>query len=216
MFTGLVEEVGTIKSIEPIGANQSKLVISCQMIQEGMKLGDSVAVNGVCLTVIRFDSQKIDVELSTETLKKSLFSKKGTGTIVNLERALQVGDRLGGHIVQGHVDSLATVLQIDKTGDFYEIAFSLNTDISRYLVDKGSITIDGISLTIAKLTETDFSVAIIPHTFQNTALSSLQPGSAVHIETDIIARYIERLLPFQQQEAQKADITPEFLRKHGF
>jgi riboflavin synthase len=215
MFTGIVEEVGTINSLKVIGADQSELTVDCSVIQSDMKRGDSVAVEGVCLTVIRFDAAHVVFEISSETVKKTLFSQKRSGQRVNLERALMLTDRLGGHMVQGHVDGCARVLNIKRLGNFYELEFDLPRDIDRYFVDKGSVCINGISLTIASLGNDRFSVAIIPHTYQQTTLSDLNVSDTVHIETDVLARYVERLLPFAKK-TEESKISPEFLREHGF
>ncbi len=217
MFTGIIEEIGTVKSLSTIGADQLELCIGCKLIQGDLKIGDSVAIDGVCLTVVRFNETEGVFELSSETFKNTLFSNKNTGDRVNLERALRLGDRLGGHIVQGHVDSCARLLAIHKAGEFYEIDFSLDQEVKRYVVHKGSIAVNGISLTIASLEEDRFRVAIIPHTFHETSLSNLVVSDEVHIETDMIGRYIERLLPYQNQDKTEVSrITPEFLSEHGF
>lgn len=218
MFTGIIEEIGTIRNLVPMGTNQSRLSIECHKVQDDLKIGDSVAVDGICLTVVRYDSEEIVLELSTETLQKSLFGEKAQGTKVNLERALRLGDRLGGHMVQGHVDSLSTVLNVHKMGDFYKIAFTIDSKVAQYFVNKGSVTINGISLTIASLKGDRFTVAVIPHTYLETTLSELKVSDRVHIETDVVARYIERLLPFAKKEEEKEEssITYDFLKKHGF
>lgn len=217
MFTGIIEELGTIQSIIPIGTSQYNLTVTCQNIQDDLKIGDSVAVNGACLTVIQFTSQNAVFQISSETYLKTLFSKSKSGQKVNLERALKVTDRLGGHIVQGHIDSIAKVLKIEQVNGFYEISFTINSKIAQYFVYKGSVTIDGISLTIADLQETSFKVAVIPLTFQHTNFSILNSGDSVHIETDIIARYVERLLNFsQKEETTKSRLSVDFLKQHGF
>ena len=162
MFTGLIEEVGQVISINPIGPSQSRLKLNCNLVQDDMKLGDSLAVDGVCLTVVAFDKSSVELELSSETMNHSQFGTKPGGARVNLERALRLGDLLGGHIVQGHVDAIASLTKTVKEGSFYELHFSLPSEISRYISNKGSITINGISLTIATLSNEGFSVAIIP------------------------------------------------------
>lgn len=217
MFTGIIEEIGIIKALSSIGKNQLELHIGCQLIQQDLKIGDSIAIDGVCLTVVRFDPSESVFELSEETLKNTLFSKKRTGDRVNLERALRLGDRLGGHIVQGHVDSYSKTLAIHRVGEFYEISFSLEPEVKRFVVPKGSISINGISLTVASLEEDRFQVAVIPHTFHQTSLSDLDVSDKVHIETDLIGRYIERLLPYQNHEdTEPSKVTLGFLHKHGF
>ena len=217
MFTGIIEEVGTIKSLSVIGKNQSELCISCTTIQADLKTGDSVAVDGVCLTVIHFDDQQVRFELSNETLETTIFPGKRDRTKVNLERALKLCDRLGGHIVQGHVDCRSKLLKINKIGNFYEMDFALDLNMMKYIAYKGSIAVNGISLTVAELTREMFRVAVIPHTYQQTSLSELRITDNVHIETDVIARYIERLLPFQtNRDFKETNITIDFLNKHGF
>ncbi len=215
MFTGIIEEVGIIQSLKTIGANQSELRVGCGTIQDDLKIGDSVAIDGVCLTVIDYTDSAVGFELSSETLRTSLFAVKGNGTKVNMERALRLGDRLGGHIVQGHVDCRSRVLGIRKIGNFYEIDFSLEQNASKYFVHKGSVAINGISLTIASLMDTEFKVAVIPQTYRQTSLSELEVSGEVHIESDVIARYIERLLPFQDKKG-KSVLTMDFLQDHGF
>lgn len=215
MFTGIIEEIGTIKAVDSMGAQQLELKINCSNIQSDLKLGDSVAVDGVCLTVTDFKESDVTFELSSETFKASLFPQKRKDMKVNLERALRMGDRLGGHLVQGHIDSLSKILQINKMGGFFELDFTLESTVKKYVVHKGSITINGISLTVSRLRENDFRVAIIPHTYQQTSLSELKVSDGVHIETDVIARYIERLLPFQNDKADSA-LTLEFLKENGF
>ncbi len=215
MFTGIVEEVGTIKLLNTIGTDQSGLTVNCSMIQSDMRIGDSVAVDGVCLTTIRYNDTQVVFEISGETVKKTLFAQKKSGNRVNLERALLLTDRLGGHIVQGHVDSMATLLDINQLNSFYELEFSLPEDVKQYFVNKGSVCINGISLTIASLSADRFRVAIIPHTYRETTLSDLKTSDQVHIETDVIARYIERLLS-RHQEPPKSDISIDFLKEHGF
>lgn len=216
MFTGIVEEIGTIATMTNIGESQVALSVDCCAIQDDMKLGDSVSVNGICLTVVRFDSASVTFEISSETIRHSTFINQKAGTRVNLERALKLSDRLGGHIVQGHVDCVSKVKAIKELGGFYEIDFELPTAIKKYVVQKGSITIDGISLTIAELADNWFRVAVIPHTYEQTVLKDRNIGDAVHLETDVIARYIERLLFEESKGKKQAPITEEFLKKHGF
>lgn len=215
MFTGIVEEIGTIKSLSAIGQDQSQLMVECQKLQDDLKIGDSVAVEGVCLTVIRFDKTSATFEISAETVARTLFKSKAPGERVNLERALRPIDRMGGHIVQGHVDSISNVTRIEKSGNFFEIELSIDPEVERYVVFKGSICINGISLTVAGLEGRTFKVAVIPHTYQETTLSALKVGSRTHIETDVVGRYIERMLLFKPKE-EKGDLSVDFLKEHGF
>jgi riboflavin synthase len=216
MFTGIIEEIGFISSLVKIGDNQLELSVFCKQMQADIKLGDSVAVSGVCLTVVRYDQSQVTFELSSETMNSTTFSRQLSGNAVNLERALRLSDRLGGHIVQGHVDSVAQIRGIKKRGGFYEFDFSLPIEIRNYVVKKGSIAIDGVSLTIADLKEEWFRIAVIPHTFEQTILRLKKPGDSVHIETDILARYIERLLVDDKTDLKTGGITAEFLKSHGF
>ncbi|MCP4298244.1 MAG: riboflavin synthase [Proteobacteria bacterium] len=215
MFTGLIEEVGVVKETLQIGDNQVKLIISCNLVSDEVKIGDSIAVDGVCLTVVAHSNNEIQLEVSGETHHVTLIGSKRRGTKVNLERALKLSDRMGGHIVQGHVDSISQLLSIKEMGGFFEMTFTLESSIKKYCVHKGSITVNGISLTVAELKDSSFSVALIPHTFKSTNFVDLKESDRVHIETDVIARYIERLLPFQNQESESR-LTVDFLKKHGF
>ncbi len=214
MFTGLIEELGEIRQMSPLGPNQQRLTVSCVHVQEGMRIGDSLAIDGVCLTVVAFDPQSVVVEVSPETLAQTLFQVGARGRKVNLERALRVGDRLGGHLVQGHVDAIATLLRVRREGDFYRLSFSFPPEVAAYMAPKGSLTLNGISLTLASLQEQTLEVAVIPHTYQHTNLQSLQAGDRVHLESDILARYVEALLKNQKQ--QSGGLTLSFLREHGF
>jgi len=215
MFTGIIEEVGVIQGLSALGAQQLELTIGCRMVQDDLKRGDSVSVDGVCLTVVAFDAQKVVFQLSAETLKNSLFSARPVGFRVNLERALRLTDRLGGHLVQGHVDARARVLKIQGRGDFFELDFSLPPSIRPYLIHKGSVAINGISLTIAALTDSMFRIAVIPHTYRQTNLAQVQVGEEVHVESDVVARYLERLLP-EANRPQESKLSRDFLREHGF
>ncbi|MCM1009848.1 MAG: riboflavin synthase [Fusobacterium sp.] len=207
MFTGIIEETGEIKSFQ----GQTVLEVLCSKVLDDIKLGDSIAINGVCQTVVEFGSNFFKVEVSPETLAVTNFSKLSAGTKVNLERALTPTSRMGGHIVQGHVDQTATFLKAEKLDNFYNLYFE--TDDTKYIVKKGSITVNGISLTVADVNETCFKIAVIPHTFENTTLNALQIGATVNIETDILGRYIEKILSAQNN---KSKISMEFLRENGF
>ncbi|OGH02024.1 MAG: riboflavin synthase subunit alpha [Candidatus Lambdaproteobacteria bacterium RIFOXYD1_FULL_56_27] len=216
MFTGLIEEVGTLLSLRPIGPGQLELKVGCGRINPGLKLGDSVAVDGVCLTVVSFDSRSVAFELSGETVQKSRFGGLKAGARLNLEQALRLGDRLGGHLVQGHVDGLGHLGGVKKEGEFYSLTFTYPAPISRYLIPKGSVAVNGISLTVASLESDRFTVAIIPHTYQETNLRELKPKDPVHLETDLIGRYVERLLPFAQAPAKASSLNDAFLKENGF
>ncbi len=211
MFTGIIEEIGEIKNIQKLANNSAILKVLCHKVLEGTELGDSIAINGVCQTVTNLDTQSFQVEVSPETLNVTNFSNLHIGEKVNLERALTPSTRMGGHIVQGHVDLIGKLLKIEKFDNFYNMYFETNS--TKYIVQKGSITINGISLTVADVNETCFKIAVIPHTYQNTTLKNLNINSIVNIETDILGRYIEKFLSVNDN---KSKISMEFLRENGF
>ena len=208
MFTGIIEETGKIKTV-----TQNKITVEANVVTKETKQGDSIAVNGVCLTVTNIGANFFDADMSPETLKVTTLGNLRAGSAVNLERAVQVGSRLGGHIVSGHVDGLGRVKYIKKERDFYNFAVELPSELSKYVVKKGSITVNGISLTVAEMNNNIVNIAVIPHTFENTALKSLQAGEYVNIETDILAKYVEKILSTSDN---RAGISMEFLTQHGF
>lgn len=213
MFTGIVEEIGIISGIKQ-GKNSEILTIKAKKVLEDTKIGDSIAVNGICLTVTALSSDSFTADVMHETINRSSLSKLKYGSKVNLERAMPVNGRFGGHIVSGHVDGTGTIINIkpDDNAIWYKI--QANQQILKYIVEKGSITIDGISLTVAKVSETDFSISAIPHTVEQTILKEKRQGDIVNLETDILAKYIEKLLIPTQNKQSK--ITKEFLLEHGF
>ena len=213
MFTGIVEEIGSISGIKQ-GKNSEILTIKAKKVLEDTKIGDSIAVNGICLTVTALYSDSFTADVMHETINRSSLSKLKYGSKVNLERAMPVNGRFGGHIVSGHVDGTGTIINIkpDDNAIWYKI--QANQQILKYIVEKGSITIDGISLTVAKVSETDFSISAISHTVEQTILKEKRQGDIVNLETDILAKYIEKLLNPTQNEQSK--ITKEFLLEHGF
>lgn len=214
MFTGIVEELGKIKSFERF-SNGAKLTVECNDILSDIKIGDSICVNGVCQTVTDYNSSSFSVMLSDETLNVTNFSDVKQGDYINLESALTLSSRLGGHIVSGHIDCIGRLVSVEKLSDFYDIEFEIPHENSKYIVYKGSITINGISLTVAKVDENRFTVAIIPHTYENTVLKYLKTGDCVNIETDILAKYVEKLLGFSDNKT-KDTISMEFLKDNGF
>lgn len=213
MFTGIVEEIGSISGIKQ-GKNSEILTIKAKKVLEDTKIGDSIAVNGICLTVTALSSDSFTADVMHETINRSSLSKLKYGSKVNLERAMPVNGRFGGHIVSGHVDGTGTIINIkpDDNAIWYKI--QANQQILKYIVEKGSITIDGISLTVAKVSETDFSISAIPHTVEQTILKEKRQGDIVNLETDILAKYIEKLLNHTQNKESK--ITKEFLLEYGF
>lgn len=215
MFTGIIEEIGTIQNIER-GSQSAVLHIQCKKVLPGTKIGDSIAVNGVCLTVTTMSEDGYTADVMAETLERSALGSLKRGSRVNLERAMAADGRFGGHIVAGHVDGVGTIKSIrhDETAVWYEIAAS--PEVLRYIVEKGSITIDGISLTVARVNDSAFQVSIIPHTRENTILADKGVGDVVNLETDIIGKYVEKLLQPQQPAAKESKLTMEFLVENGF
>lgn len=212
MFTGIVEEIGIVKSLE-FKANGAKIVIGCQKVVEDVKIGDSIAIDGVCQTVIAFNSSEFSAEISDETLKVTTLGDLKSGNTVNLERALTLSSRLGGHIVSGHVDCMGKFINIEQLSDFYNLQFEIPKEQEKYVVYKGSITINGVSLTVANIVDNIVSVAIIPHTYNNTSLKDLKLGQDVNIETDILGKYVEKFLSAKDN---KKGISMNFLQENGF
>lgn len=215
MFTGIIEEIGTISAIKK-GANESKLVISGNKIFSDLKLGDSVAVNGVCLTASEISGSTFTADVMNETLNRTSLSGLTAGSRVNLERAMAADGRFGGHIVAGHVDGTGIITDIKNDGNAVWYTISADNSILRYIVEKGSVAIDGISLTVAKVTDSSFSVSIIPHTAKETVLSEKKCGNKVNLENDMIGKYVEKLLNTVENKSPKSNITADFLAKHGF
>lgn len=210
MFTGIIEEIGIIKEFSK--SNAALITVGCKKVLEDVELGDSIAINGVCQTVVKFDKQSFTVQVSSETLAVTSFANLKTGDKVNLERALTLNSRLGGHIVSGHVDGLAKVKSIQKLSEFYNLRFEVENGLIKYIVKKGSVTINGISLTVANIGSNEFEVAIIPHTFKNTNLQNLKIGDFVNIEVDILAKYVEKFL----STGNNSSIDENFLKENGF
>ena len=212
MFTGLIEETGKLTKLEktPQGAI---LTIECKIIPEDIKIGSSVSINGACHTVIEYTKNTITVQTSNETLKVSNFSLLKIADIVNLERAITLNSRLDGHIVTGHIDGTAEFLQKTNDGFSNKLFFKLEENLSKYTIYKGSIAINGISLTIADETAEGIEIAVIPHTWENTALNNLCTGRSVNIEFDIISKYIEKNLIIYHN---KSRINLNFLEENGF
>jgi riboflavin synthase len=212
MFTGLIETVGTVANIERRGS-AALLVVVADFPPAEIGLGDSVAVNGICLTLVAKEGGTFAFDVSPETLERGGFRNLRSGSRVNLERALRVGDRLGGHIVTGHVDCTAKVAERREVSGNLVISFRVPVEFARYLVAKGSVAIDGISLTVNSVAADSFSVNIIPHTAVKTTLHDRKPGDEVNIETDILGKYVERLL---SAAAGGGGVTLDLLAKNGF
>lgn len=214
MFTGIVEEIGTVKSV------QSKVItIEANKIFDDLHLGDSVAVNGTCLTVSSFNNKIFNADVTQETLNRTNLGSLKNGSKVNLERAMSLQGRFGGHIVSGHIDGVGTIKSMKKDDNAIILTVEVAKSLMKYIVEKGSVTVDGISLTVASLTDNTFSIAVIPHTLKETVLYYKKEGDKVNIENDIIGKYVERLLTFKNDdntEEKKSNITMEFLLKNGF
>jgi len=213
MFTGIIEEVGTVKAVQHSGSN-SFIRIEAKKILEDIHLGDSIAVNGVCLTVTHFDSTTFQADVMNETLSRSSLGSLRNGSPVNLERAMAAGGRFGGHIVSGHIDGTGTVSDIRNDGIAVWYTVSAKPEILRYIVEKGSIAIDGISLTVAKVTDNSFSVSIIPHTASVTILGTKKTGDIVNLENDIVGKYVEKLM--KPADSPQSGLNMEMLAKNGF
>lgn len=213
MFTGIIEEVGKVKAVQHSGDN-SFIRIEAKKVLEDVHLGDSIAVNGVCLTVTHFDSTTFQADVMNETLKRSSLGSLTNGSPVNLERAMAAGGRFGGHIVSGHIDGTGTVTDIRNDGIAIWYTVSAKPEILRYIVEKGSIAIDGISLTVAEVTDSTFSVSIIPHTASNTILSVKKKGDTVNLENDIVGKYVEKLM--RPAETGQGGLSMEKLARNGF
>lgn len=211
MFTGIVESVGYVREIKGVERSVS-LKIAVPDIFDDLKTGDSVAVDGVCLTAKVVNADDFVADVSPETLSRTTLGKLRTGDKVNMERALRLSDRLGGHIVSGHIDGTARLQAKAKEGESVKLSFALGRELLRYLIDKGSIAIDGISLTVNEVVDDGFSVNIIPHTAQNTTILDKKAGDEVNIEVDVIGKYVERLLG----KGKESSIDKAFLSEHGF
>ena len=212
MFTGLIEETSKISEFSET-SNGAIIKFSVSFSSE-VKLGDSISVNGVCLTVIKIDGNFLSFEISKETLKVADFNYK-KGSVVNIERAMKFDSRLDGHIVSGHIDGTAKIKNITKDGFSYNFEFETNNNISKYIVKKGSVAVNGISLTVNKIDGNTFNVEIIPHTLEKTNLKTLKTGDTVNIETDIISKYVEKFL-FLKNNNTDSNITMELLKDNGY
>lgn len=214
MFTGLIEEIGYIDKV--ISQNSGgQLVIQAKTVQEGAKLGDSIAVNGVCLTVTNLTKTSFTADVMPETLKRSNLGQLQKGSPVHLERAMAANGRFGGHMVSGHIDGTGTIASKKQEGNAIRLFIYANAALLQQIIEKGSIAIDGVSLTVISVDKEQFSVGIIPHTGTQTTLLNKQIGDPVNLETDIIAKYIQRFLEKEETKQQKS-LSLEFLRENGF
>ncbi|WP_428772120.1 riboflavin synthase [Vibrio sp.] len=217
MFTGIIEAVGTLTSITPRGEDISVTVQAGKLDMADVKLGDSIATNGVCLTVVAMTADSYTADLSLETLSKTGFAHYQAGDRVNLEKAMLPTTRFGGHIVSGHVDGVGEIVERHQVGRAIEFWVALPDELAKYVAQKGSITVDGISLTVNDLRKDAFKLTIVPHTGSETTIDGFQVGRKVNLEVDVLARYMERLLQGQASDPQpESAITLEFLQQNGF
>ena len=213
MFTGLVEGVGEVVGLTPM-AEGLRLAVKTSFPAAELSLGESVAVAGACLTVVALNPPRADFEVSPETLAATTFPLKKVGDRINLERALRIGDRLGGHLVTGHVDGMGVVREVRSGPAHIQMKFELPAALSRFVIGKGSVAVDGVSLTVNTCQGNAFTVNVIPHTARETTLAALKVGDRVNLETDIIGKYVARLLG--QDGPQGDGVTAELLARHGF
>lgn len=213
MFTGLIESLGTLQELQR-GAAGGKVTIATGLPLTEVRIGDSIAVNGACLTVIALGTGRFSADVSTETLECTTLGSLSRGAAVNLERALRLGDRLGGHLVTGHVDGVACITERIRQGNAWRLSCRLEPLLARLLVAKGSVALDGISLTVNAVGEDSFSVMVIPHTLEQTTLAGCQIGDRVNIETDLIGKYVARLLGSSPEQGR--GVTMDLLAKGGF
>lgn len=216
MFTGIIEEIGTIKQI--IRGDQAIILdIEAEKVLKDVKLGDSIAVNGVCLTVTTFTSNRFTVDVMPETIRATSLKTLNPGAKVNLERAMIANGRFGGHFVSGHVDGIGTIQDKKRTGNAVYYTISVDDTLSRYFMLKGSVTVDGTSLTIFGVTDNSFTISLIPHTLNETILGGKGKGDTVNIEVDMLAKYMEHLLKKQNgTSSSKSSVSASFLEEHGF
>lgn len=220
MFTGIVEETGTIRSLS-ISGMSGQIEIAAKKVLQGTKIGDSIAVNGICLTVVSKTQDSFRADVMAETVRRSSLSSCGEGDAVNLERAMAADGRFGGHIVSGHIDGTGTILSLVREENAVWVKIRTPEELIPYIVSKGSIAIDGISLTVAAVDDTSFRVSVIPHTGEETTLLRKKAGDLVNLETDIVGKYVGRLLGFASKDQnttgeKNTGLTMEFLVEHGF
>lgn len=215
MFTGLIEEIGEVQSILK-SINSAQITIKAKEILREVKLGDSISTNGICLTVTGFTKDTFSVDVMPETMRRSNLNKIKKGSKVNLERALRVGDRLGGHIVSGHIDGVGKIISIEKEDNATWVSIEVYKEILKYIINKGSIAVDGTSLTVAYVDDNMFKVSIIPLTKNETTILSKKVGEEVNLECDMVGKYIEKLMSFNEKKNNKKSINMDFLYENGF
>jgi len=219
MFTGIIEGLGTVAQVRPVDGG-SRLTVAADFSLDGTGIGDSIAVNGACLTAVSLQGSRFAVDVSPETLSKTTFQSVKIGDRVNLERALRLSDRLDGHLVSGHIDGLGTITAKQREGNAIVVTYAVPEDLSRYMIPKGSVAIDGISLTINTCDKQSFSVSIIPHTAQITTIGLKDAGASVNIETDMLGKYVEKFINGKHKESREGQtaesLDMQFLAKTGF
>lgn len=215
MFTGIVEEIGTIKRFN-ISGNSGCIEIEAKKVLEGTKIGDSIAVNGICLTVVSMSDSSFCADVMAETVRRSSLSELSDGDSVNLERAMAADGRFGGHIVSGHIDGTGVIVSKVQEENAVWVIIEAPEEILNYIVEKGSICIDGISLTVASVSDRDFKVSVIPHTGEETTLLKKKTGLKVNLENDIIGKYVGKLMNISGGEKKTSNITMDFLIENGF
>jgi riboflavin synthase len=219
MFTGIIEDVGHIESLTPTGDDIRLRIRVNKLDMSDVALGDSIANNGVCLTVVDMSASGFSADVSHETIKRSGFADYNAGSKVNLEKAMLPSSRFGGHIVSGHVDGVGEVISVNPVGRYVEIWVQAPNDLARYLAEKGSITVDGVSLTVNAVDGAKFLITLIPHSLQETIIGGYKKGTKINLEVDVVARYLERLMlgdKAAQSGQQKSDISMAFLAKNGY
>lgn len=215
MFTGIVEETGKIRSAQT-GGTSGRLDIEADIVIEGTKIGDSIAVNGVCLTVVELGTDGFTADVMPETVERSSLGKCRPGDKVNLERAMAADGRFGGHIVSGHIDGTGRIESLEDDGIAVWVSIRAEKALLKYIVEKGSVAIDGISLTVAYVDGDRFKVSVIPHTGEATMLLEKKPGDTVNLENDIIGKYVDKLMHFRDETGEESEITMDFLIENGF
>ena len=213
MFTGIIEDKGKVLRVEYRG-QEKRLTIGLPPYLTEVQLGDSINVNGVCLTIARNKEQTIELDLSQETLERTILSELREGDQINLERALKLTDRLGGHIVTGHIDGIGVIVEKRKERDFFQLRIRIPESVSRYVVQKGSIAIDGISLTVNEYEGGEIQITLIPYTIEKTTLMDKKVGDRVNVEADILGKYVEKL--FGRGDRKSGNMDLSFLKEHGF
>ncbi len=215
MFTGLIEEIGVVKSVTQ-GRKSAVIYVSAKKVLDGLKVGDSISANGVCLTVTYFSDDTFAVDVMSETMRSTNLVDISSGTNLNLERALKLGDRLGGHLVSGHIDGTGVIRDFRKEDIATMVMIEVETSVLKYIIRKGSVAIDGISLTVVDVNESSFTVGVIPHTSGVTTLLKRQQGDKVNIECDMIGKYVEKFTLNREMNTKKSKIDEAFLKENGF